>query len=265
MGLALGVAQGGAPGMVSLFGDTVLGFGVDEQSQGVDLNGDGMLLYRVLHVLDLATGAMHNTGLVAGAVNGGVLNVNEAVNGDQNGDGDELDQLTHLLAPPPAAGVTLDIGSVATRVSRRWVALLSSESQEERDLNGDGDANDYVLHAHDRVTGMLANRGLAAMVPGPFELEGRIVALALSEGGVADWNRDGDRTDAVVHLVDLSSGAIRNLGLATDPTCPVFLSSRLFAFAVNEAAQGADLDDNGLIENIGVVHVLDRDSGRAPR
>jgi hypothetical protein len=63
----------------------------------------------------------------------------------------------------------------------------------------------------------------------------------------------------VIHWVDLKTGTVVNLGLATGSNDPLWLSNDLFAFVVEEDLQGQDLDGNGLVEAVGVVHVVSRE------
>ena len=86
------------------FGSTVASDGerlvlkVPETAQGVDLNGDGDLADRVLHVADVASGNIANVGFEASQYpNRGLFGGQfpfegrESENGDLNGDGDLLD------------------------------------------------------------------------------------------------------------------------------------------------------------------------------
>lgn len=130
-------------------------FLVDEAAQGAVLNGDGDQGDEILHVYDLATGALTNTML--GAERRFLLGdralyftVNEAnpPSADLNGDGDEddsvlfaVDTRTHAVNP-----VGLAVAEIVLVVGRRGFVLVS-EVEAGVDLNGDGDALDpYVLH-----------------------------------------------------------------------------------------------------------------------
>ena len=68
-------------------------------------------------------------------------------------------------------GFQLDGNRVAFRVSE--------SRQGATDLNGDGDALDFVLHVYDAVADATVNVGLDAA--GDFQLDGNRVAFSVSE------------------------------------------------------------------------------------
>src|SRR5438874_12739824 len=114
-----------------------------------------------------------------------------------------------------------------------WVAFLVPE--ENRDLNGDGDTKDSVLHVVDVRTLQVINLGLAgdpllaAQNAGPpVAIAGNTLAVLVSEQyqGNKDLNGDGDRPGArdsgrsraptanVLEIVDLTTRKVTNTGLA---------------------------------------------------
>src|SRR5438067_148885 len=106
----------------------------------------------------------------------------------------------------------LALAAHTPRVSGGLVILLVSEAaQGGVDLNGDGDADDLVLHVFS-APGVLTNVGLAASTP---LVGGQLVAFVVPEAsqGHTDLNGDGDSNDFVVHVFDARSGTARSLGL----------------------------------------------------
>ena len=114
----------------------------DEASEGADLNGDGDLDDRVMHLLDASTGEIQNTGItpfgvamrqVAGHI---VFGARKGVTDHRLGvldtrSGRLAQTAQHLLdLPPPHA--------------RTWI-FSSDESVAGTDLNGDGDLFDDVF------------------------------------------------------------------------------------------------------------------------
>src|SRR5437870_1807110 len=102
-----------------------------------------------------------------------------------------------------------------------WVAFLVPE--EDRDLNGDGDTKDSVLHVVDVRTLQVINLGLAvdpilakADAGPPVAISGNTLAALISERdqGNKDLNGDGDATDNVLEIVDLTTRQVTNTGLA---------------------------------------------------
>jgi len=154
-----------AEGLVGLGGGDVVAFAVIEHWEG-DLNGDGDILDPVVHLMDLSTGELVNTGIAGGdllRLTDGTLAipVPEFSNADLNGDGDTSDVVTVVYNP--TTGQTANIGIAGSpwpwfdwetgvvRTTDLWPGdeflLGASEPGQGVDLNGDGDTNDFnVLH-----------------------------------------------------------------------------------------------------------------------
>ena len=241
-----------ATGPIHLDGPWVL-FQVSEAAQGeLDLNGDGDAGDAVLHALDARTGTITNLGLHATAVHvrGELASfaVTEARQGDTdlNGDGDTLDSILH----------TVDLGTMTTRsfglalhvsaapVADGHVAAPVWEfSQGWTDLNGDGDANDVVLHVIS-PSGSVQNLGRAIL--SAVQVAPGTILYAVSESGEgADWNADGDQGDFVVHQYDVGSAKEHNLAAAVLSVEFGTDGTRLWVL-VSENSQGAtDLNGDG--------------------
>ncbi len=142
------------------------------------------------------------------------------------------------------------------------------------DINGDGDVGDVIVHIYNGETKRVSNTHLAVFDGSSRNIsiqQGRVAILVGErEQGRIDLNEDGDVDDAVLQVLDLTSGDVFDLGLATVPGPPLdrphrFLypllhEGRLLAFRVDEAGNGgADLngDGDGLDQ---VVHVFDVDT-----
>jgi hypothetical protein len=135
-------------------------------------------------------------------------------------------------------------------------ALRVFESNENADLNGDGDTADAVLQVYDHGTGELVAPGLAR---GLRAFVGdNLIAFDVPEADQdgTDLNGDGDALDNVLHVYDRRTGVATNTELASGPFVPAIGLGRV-AFGVSESAQGnADLDGNGTT-NGSVLHVYD--------
>ena len=179
--------------------------------------------------------------------------------------GSLLDARASVAAPQDA------VASVA--------AFLVAESTAG-DLNGDGDAADFVVHVLDTRTGEIFNLGLAAPVvcdvafpPGfcsPVQpvAGDTIVAFLVSEGaqGATDFNRDGDAIDDVLFVYDAPRREVRSTGLAvahgttrsvsfiTFPIVPVVLGD-VVVFLVGEGEQGTDLNHDR-DQSDAVIHLV---------
>lgn len=214
----------------------LIAFTVYEASQGGgDLNGDGDVLDKVLHVLDPTTMVVTNLGREAGdSVHIKVVGKRVAFflsetaqgNTDFNGDGDPLDTVvliydaaTSTLINPnravaPDLGIQLD-GAVAAFV-------VSEPGQGPSSLNGDLDSNDSVLSLYcfgspPCVSSGLINVGVDAS--GGFTLGGDLLAFRARErnqglpGGTLNLP-DSDARDFVVHYYRISTGVTTNTQLA---------------------------------------------------
>ena len=168
------------------------------------------------------------------------------------------------FAPPVPAVRNLETSSfLGPAVGRGLVAFLVSEFQEgSTDLNGDGDAYDYVLHVHDLATGETTNLGLTSFA---FDVDGPVVAFLVDEGaqGNTDLNNDGDAFDQVAHVFEGGPDEVTNLGLATGlETVGPRVSGNLIAIPVEEFAQGeTDLNGDGDTLDMQVLHVHDVGTG----
>lgn len=150
-------------------------FAVPEESR--DLNGDGDTEDDVLFVADVLRLQARTLGAA----------VNSALIADEE-------------HPPVAiAGATL-------------VALVSESNQANRDLNGDGDAKDNVLHVFDLAARTVTRTGLAGE---EVQIWGTSACLLTpEEEGQRDLNGDGDIGDKIFQVYDTKTGQTWNSGLS---------------------------------------------------
>ena len=104
------------------------------------------------------------------------------------------------------------------------------------------------------LAGVMADTALHAA--SPPEIGPSVAAFVIAEATAGDLNGDGDTLDAVVHVLDPTTGAAMNLGLAVPLVCdfafqpvlcspvPPVVTGTLAAFLVSEKAQG-EMDLNG--------------------
>lgn len=184
---------------------------VEWQQGDTDLNGDGDTDDWVLHLYDhglkttsnlLSASSTTSHGLGGGKV---AVQVTEAEGGtDLNGDLDSNDKV--LVLHDVSGGSPTNLGLASGGAS--WVLEMSDEvlafrtresDQGATDLNGDGDAIDYVGHLHDLATGVTTNLELAAQT---ISVTGRSITFRVyeSQQGATDLNGDGDATDAVLYV-----------------------------------------------------------------
>ena len=188
---------------------------VSELRQGLDLDGDGDLFDRIAVIVDLDQRRLVDTRLSPGFPRSAespqpvvtvsdeaiAFAVSEAETGglDRNGDGDALDRVLALYERDTGIVTNLGVAARFVVANAEVAAFDVPESQEGRDLDGDGDQDDDVPFVHDRRTGETWSTGLAgARVLG---VDGGSVALAVDEAVLGDRNGDGDALDSVLHLV----------------------------------------------------------------
>ncbi len=242
-------------------------FQVNEADQGgADLDGDGDATDTVYFVRDTRTGETRNLGVTLGI--GTVISAHHAVfalvaheaaaSEDLNGDGDLDDPV--LVVYDAETDRLLETGFALT-VDRPFVFgdrvhfMVRESRQGGTDLNGDGDAEDDVAFWLDIDSGAVHNAGLTTYRdPVPF---GDWLAIRVTEKnqGPTDLNGDGDETDEVVHVVDLVTGLVTNLGMSSNGELRA--DSHLLVFGASEYGDRTDYDGDGNIEYEGVVHVHD--------
>ena len=190
---------------------------VSENEEGSDLNGDGDLQDVVYHAYDGESGAFENLRLAESGGTFGLPNlrpptleegrailvVDERAQGgrDLNGDGDALDRVAHALDLVRGTFENLGFAIHSHQQHPDGFALLNVVEAEQgaRDLNGDGDLNDRVIHVVWPGTGVSTNLGLARGSTRfffPYPVLGRSVWLRSNELAQGqDMNDDGDLGD----------------------------------------------------------------------
>ncbi|MBI3848214.1 MAG: hypothetical protein HY292_26565 [Planctomycetes bacterium] len=255
------------------FGRNVLAYTVSESGHPVqDLNGDGDTNDDVVFAFDAVSGTITNLGLAAQVACVGenlvFIPVAESAQGqtDLDGDGNTNGNVLFVydvrdgsmsnlhLQNDPGDGVWIDGDRGAFRVPERGV-----------DLDGDGDGDDHVAFLYDGSSKVTMNLGWAvARLP---RVSGNLVVLPVSEfeQGQQDENGDGDATDVVAQVFDISMVLTTNLGLAMRPQAAPFeveVGDELVYFPVPENSQGhLDLNGDGDATDLFVEHVYDARSG----
>lgn len=179
---------------------------VDEESEGLDLNGDGDTIDRVGAIWDLASGNLINLasapdGPVDGGISGGfaLFTASEARNSiDQNGDGDTFDCYVEVFDATTGASRSTALPDTARIISgsdyARAVLVRVQELDVGSDLSGDGDIQDsvvYVLELADlRVTATGTATNGASYVQGD-----ELFFVAFESDNQDDMTADGDLND----------------------------------------------------------------------
>ena len=200
---------------------------VDEECwgpAGLDLNADGDTADAALVDYDSISGTYTSPGIAMAPTgwsprpiaDGYLFMADEANQGmDLNADGDMADSVPHYL--DRVTGRLFNQGfamySYYAFHGDRVVFLLHEADNGGVDFNGDGDYFDEVLYTFEFATGALWNTGLASGYR--LHLADGVVAFGVNESAQrVDLSGDGDTSDIVLHPLDLSTGALRNEGLA---------------------------------------------------
>jgi hypothetical protein len=239
--------------------------------ENTDLNSDGDKEDAVLQVVDVRTFKTYNLGLAVDslmasdegsppvAIQGNTLAVlvseRDQGNKDLNGNGRATDNVLELVDLTTREVTNTRIPGRAVMIAGNRLAILTSELEMNKDLNGDRDLADDVLQIYDLKTHELWNTGLAAEF---IYLAGDWAVAMTPEAaqGKKDLNGDGDTLDLVPQVIHLTDRKITNTRLAAS-TIPAALTTRLFAFGVRETQQGKkDLNGDGEA-SAEVLHVVD--------
>ena len=170
--------------------------------------------------------------------------------GDLNGDGDAEDHVLMYydlregrIRPADLAVGDSRAGFPGSPATSALVAVRADEFGEGRDLNGDGDTEDLVVHVFDARTREVTNLASAT-----FCCDGNILGAYIgahgphvvfpvheaSQGGT-DLDGDGDALDHVLHTFDARTGELVNHGLAVD-RLEIERDGGLFAFRDSRGA-----------------------------
>jgi len=241
----------------ALITDRVLAFLASEVEQGADLDGDGVLSLQTMYVVDPATGV--GTALAPRPALSAYDGQPQFAVSDSrvywraHSDGSIW---THDLATQATANIGLR--TPAEPISRGGVvAFIVSESQSGmQDLNGDGDAVDFLVGVVPSSGGAPVILPLAGMYPLAAYLKiGMNLVLGYRWESVAtgDLNSDGDTQDGVLGVYDDRTGVLTNLRRAvTFATVPqaedqllADVEGDVVAYAISEVGQGQDLNGDG--------------------
>lgn len=204
LGLAVQEAVGSA--------DELL-FTLVEVSSGIDLNGDGDKSDVVLSRYEVASGTATNLATALDSSGPfrdsdrliGLIVDERSQRADFNLDGDALDRVLGVYDRANGTFRNTGLALGSTRVVGSGPLLfftVDEAGQGGADLNGDGDADDVLIHCYDAESRTASSLGLQASV---FEADAseELVFFLVSEAeqGV-DLDGDGQLLSRVAHVVD---------------------------------------------------------------
>ena len=177
--------------------------------------------------------------------------------GPLNDDGDTTDTVLQVYDIATGSWNDVNLPADVVHVSGDLVAFVSPESEEGADLDGDGDLDDRVIRllVGGPTNPRLVEPGLATE---DFVIGGHpgseIVAFRVSETAQdTDLNGDTDLLDDVLHVYDVATDQVLNIGQAVtpcrleacDPRVPYKVGRDTVTFLTFEPNQGVDLNGDG--------------------
>jgi Tol biopolymer transport system component len=208
---------------------------VSEAGQNTDLNNDGDLFDTVVAVQPLGAGPWTNvnqaadTVQVEGTLVAFLTPEADQGNTDLNGDRDKSDRVLQVY--DAATGHRTNVEQAAEEFvmgtqpascgSGPLIAFRTSEAaQGNTDLNGDGDATDYVLQLYVPGVGLINTHeavtpcALPACDPRhPYLVQGDTVKFLTYEGDQRqDLNGNGNQTDLILQIFDACTRTLTMVG-----------------------------------------------------
>ncbi|MFQ5795827.1 MAG: hypothetical protein ACE5JP_12345 [Candidatus Bipolaricaulia bacterium] len=230
-----------------LWGDKIA-FETQERQLGEDLNGDGNLFDRIIHVYDIPRRTVTNTGAVGmdPTIYGDIVAFStseERIGEDLDGDGVLFAQVIRYYDLNSGTVHNTGVVGAAPAIYERTIAFQTEESIVGRDLNDDFDAEDVVIRLYHLDSERITNTKAVGAFPAIY---GDRVAFHTLEFGVEDLNDDGDLNDFVIRVYDLRTQGVTNT--STLGVFPVVYENRL-AFATDEERAGQDFNNDGVLKD----------------
>lgn len=262
-------SQCGSYGIVAVGGDppiwgNIQAFPTPERFLGSDLNGDGDTNDTVLRYRNLEIGEVVNTGLIVSGASraidiyeniiafvgeGGRIryyDINTGTVGETGATGSHPSIYRNIIAFNPLSTMrTISYFDLSTQV------LTNTEVQGgDPVVFGDliafswfSGGGQSTIRYYDLRTGSVTDTGVVGYQPSLYE--NRIAFLTHELGVGEDLNGDGDTSDQVIRVYDLTTRAVTNTG-AVSNLFPAIYGNRI-AFATPESAVNQDLNGDGKI------------------
>jgi len=179
----------------SIYGD-IIAFSTFESQVAQDLNGDGDMDDSVIRYYNISSGTVTNTGAEGWwpALYGNIIAFEAHYR--------TYTAITYYNISDGSLVDTKIDGRMACVYGNLIVFSTPEADYEVGDLNGDGDAEDWVIRYYDVSTKTLVNLGVEGINPSIY---GNTIAFETYEKDVgADLNNDGDVNDDVIRYVLLN-------------------------------------------------------------
>jgi hypothetical protein len=206
-------------------GDGLVAFLTSEAEQGKDLNRDGDKRDNVLQSFDADRDRVQNSRQAA--VIGSLIDLGDDLVGFLTDESEQGRRLNRDRDKQDLVFQIFDARDGTVRNSRQavvdklvdlgdgLVVFLTSEMEDGRVLNGDGDKQDFVLQSFDFESNRVRNSGQQASGRSLNDIGDGFVAFHTSESAQGrDLNGDGDKQDTVLQTFDALRGTVQNSGQA---------------------------------------------------
>jgi len=217
----------------SIYGD-IIAFSTFESQVGQDLNGDGDVDDSVVRYYNISSGTVTNTGAEGWwpALYGNIIAFEAHYR--------TYTAITYYNISDGSLVDTKIDGRMACVYGNLIVFSTPEADYGVGDLNGDGDAEDWVIRYYDVSTKTLINLGVEGINPSIY---GNTIAFETREKDVgADLNGDGDVNDDVIRYVLLNPPEI-TASVKISPNVLNLQSRGMWITAFIELPEGYDVQD----------------------
>lgn len=142
-------------------------------------------------------------------------------------------------------------GASSAVLNEEVLVLLADEESQGADLDGDGERDHEVVHIVQLQDHAIENLRITA---DSASATAQLVLIErLEETDEVDWNRDGDRDDEVLFVLDRRTGRVHNTAVASTGFVLGASDDRVL-FSVSEFADGRDWNGDG--DRADFVHAI---------
>ena len=236
-----------------------------ERNVNADLNGDGdrrdvVLAYytiaeqtvRYTHITPHLNVGSHGQ-LRSYDIHGPMITFSEResyLGRDANGDGDTNDYALRYYLMDDGQAHDTGLAAPYADVSHERIATTVSENAMQRDLNGDGDAQDAVVVLYDTAAGTYQtihaypDHNIINPASYPAVDGWRVIYRVNERNGTEDVDGDGQtNSQHLVYEANLYDGIVRYLG--TTGSEQMWVAGDYIAFATSEHETGIDTNGDG--------------------
>ena len=224
----------------------IITFTVAEGGLDKDLNEDGDKVDRFIWYYNVSSGEIFNSTTILGAYaskDGNIIAFEtwEEWDGvDLNGDGDTTDSIIRYYDMFTETIVNTAAAGYEPSIDGDIIAFCTDESEENEDLNNDGDTDDQIIRYYNISSGIVTNTTAYGDFPC---VKGDIIAFETWESDFGnDLNGDDDTDDNVIRYYNISDGTITS---TAEMGYYASVEGRKIAFYTYESDLDEDVNGDG--------------------